>query len=301
MDITPHNHSNGNDIRLLAFDLDGTILERGEHIAPEFCRALARVAAAGVRCATATGRPLEFQLEVLARHGLGAQAGLPHALIADERALYLLEDGAYRAHTSWNETICAAWEELRPVALAWLARAQARALAWGYQVPYVCNPEEARVRGAAALRLPSRDAAERVRAWLAEELAARGLPLAVNRNYWLVQVYPTCAGKGHVLAELARLWSIPPCQVLAVGDSLNDFCMLDGRLGFRCATVANADPTILDVVAAQGGHVASLHCAQGVVEVLTALLPCDPCAMDHSLVNGRDAGDTENETAKRAA
>jgi HAD superfamily hydrolase (TIGR01484 family) len=268
------HHSNGclAAIRLVAFDLDGTVLERGESIDGAFCQALHRAAAAGIRSTTATGRPLDFQLELLRRHGLGEIAGVPHALIADERELFVLQDGAYRPHAAWNERIRAEWDKLVEPALALMVLVHARLLAGGHEVRYMFDEAWARARGNVSLGLTRRDVAIQAVAWLEELVAHAGLPLAVNRNGTLVQLYPASAGKGNVLRELAGLWGITPAEVLAIGDSLNDLCMLDGRHGFGCATVANADPMIIELVAARGGHVSSARCARGALEALEAIL-----------------------------
>lgn len=66
-------------VRLVALDLDGTILEGGQRLAPAVVAALRTLAGRGVPRVTATGRPLAFQLALLARHGLGADAGVPAA------------------------------------------------------------------------------------------------------------------------------------------------------------------------------------------------------------------------------
>jgi hydroxymethylpyrimidine pyrophosphatase-like HAD family hydrolase len=87
----------------------------------------------------------------------------------------------------------------------------------------------------------------------------------------LVQIHDAAVGKGPVLAELARLWVIAPSEVLAIGDSHNDLSMLDGRLGFRSATVGNADGVIKEAVRRAGGSVASGHAGAGVLELLQSL------------------------------
>ncbi len=267
-------HPNGHPaaIRLIAFDLDGTVLERGEYIDGEFCRALCRAAAAGIRSTTATGRPLDFQLDLLRRHGLGEIAGVPHALIADERELFLLQDGTYRPHTAWNDRIRVEWDGLVRLALALMEQVHARVLAAGHAVRYMVDEAWARARGNVSLGLTSREMAIQAVIWLEELVAHAGLPLAVNRNGTLVQLYPASAGKGNVLRELARLWGLAPEEVLAIGDSLNDLCMLDGRHGFCCATVANADPMIIELVASRGGYLSTERCARGTLEALEQLL-----------------------------
>ncbi len=55
----------------------------------------------------------------------------------------------------------------------------------------------------------------------------------------------------------------PKELMLAIGDSLNDLTMLDGKLGFRVGTVGNADELINAAVRAAGGMVATQRVAAG--------------------------------------
>ena len=73
-------------IAMIAMDLDGTILEAGEHIRPEVIAALTQLTAQGVRCVTATGRQADFQFDLFARYEMDPASGnIMQALIGDER------------------------------------------------------------------------------------------------------------------------------------------------------------------------------------------------------------------------
>ena len=86
-------------IKLIAFDLDGTILEKGGFI-PEDTRAiLTEIAQDGVKLATASGRPMEQQNHILKINGLGVLKGWPQALITNESQIYLLNKNGYE---SWE-------------------------------------------------------------------------------------------------------------------------------------------------------------------------------------------------------
>src|SRR5688500_9699653 len=109
-------------VRLVAVDMDGTILERGREVKAELREAFLALAERGVRLTTATGRPLRFQLDILPANRLGPSVGTPQALIVDERELFLLDEatGRYEGHAPWNDEIRARWEKLHPVAMEWL-------------------------------------------------------------------------------------------------------------------------------------------------------------------------------------
>ena len=142
-------------------------------------------------------------------------------------------------------------------------------------------------RGLPTLTFKEAEHATAMRRWVADELhrEAEGggqregderegvkthapLRLSVNRNNRLVQFQDAAAGKGNVLRALSELWGIAPREVLACGDSANDYSMLDGRLGFRCGAPGNADEGIKAAVRGAGGYVAEERVGMGVLEVL---------------------------------
>jgi hydroxymethylpyrimidine pyrophosphatase-like HAD family hydrolase len=273
------------DIRLVAMDLDGTILERGRSLAPALVAVLRTLARRGVRCATATGRPLPFQLELFERHDLGTAAGTPAALMVDEREIFLLAgtaaDGAaaatggpamggYQPLGAWNSAVRRRWQALHGRAMDWLEQARGEANRQGWQPWRHLSDDDAAARGLPTLEFDYPDQAAAISDWLAGGLAAQAPELACNRNVRLLQVHDAQVGKGLVLAELARHWGFAPRQVLAIGDSLNDASMLDGRLGFQVATVGNADERISSMVRQAGGYVAAESLGDGVIEILRA-------------------------------
>jgi HAD superfamily hydrolase (TIGR01484 family) len=271
-------------IQLVALDLDGTILERGQHIRSAVVQALQALSARGIRWTTATGRPLAFQLEQLQQHGLGPGAATPAALMVDERELFLCampnaERGAegngadvpsYQPHAAWNSGVRVRWHTLHPFAMAWLDRAHDEAAGRGWPASLHLSEVEAAARGLPTLQLEQPAQAAAICDWLAEQLAASAPALACNRNVRLVQLHDVHVGKGPVLAELARLWNIPAAQVLAIGDSHNDLSMLDDRFGFQVATVGNADEHIKALVTQRGGYVADGVAGEGVLQAFAA-------------------------------
>jgi len=276
-------------IRLVAVDMDGTILERGREVKAELRSAFLALAAKGVRLTTATGRPLRFQLDIMPANGLGPSVGAPQALIVDERELFLLDDagGRYEGHAPWNDEIRARWEKMHPQAMEWLRRTEVEAQRRGWECGV--HEEERRMyeRGLPTLSFKEAEHAATMRKWVSEELEQETegggqregneragirshapLRISVNRNNRLVQFQDAAAGKGNVLRALSELWGIAPAEVLACGDSANDYSMLDGRLGFQCGAPSNADDGIKAAVRAAGGYVAEERIGLGVLEIL---------------------------------
>jgi HAD superfamily hydrolase (TIGR01484 family) len=269
-------------VRMVALDLDGTILESGTTIDRSVLTALESLQADGVLCVTATGRPLDFQIELFERHEVGAASGRFAALIADEREIHLLDEQrhpvpAYRPYDEWNVVIRKRWDALLDEAMGWLDRVAAEAERRGWTTRPFDRSEIAR-RGLATISLEVSPRAEVLRAWLAEQLLDAGGELACNRNTRLVQVVDRQAGKGNVLATLADLCGVPADQVLAIGDSANDISMLDGTFGFQAATPGNADEEVKAVVRQRGGYVAQARVGAGVIEALAALTTLHPPA-----------------------
>jgi HAD superfamily hydrolase (TIGR01484 family) len=271
------HHRGVPSIRMVALDLDGTILEAGTTITGEVLTALATLRAGGVTVVTATGRPVDFQLDLLERHGIGPAAGLFEALIADEREIHLLDERppagrAYRPHDEWNDVIRKRWDTFLDEALGWLDRVADEAVRRGWATRRYDRSQIAR-RGLATIWIEQPHQAAALCAWLADQVADAGSELVCNRNVRLVQVIDRQAGKGNVLSALADLHGVTADQVLAIGDSSNDISMVDGRFGFRSATPGNADPEVKAAVRRAGGYVAQGTVGAGVVEALAALCP----------------------------
>jgi hydroxymethylpyrimidine pyrophosphatase-like HAD family hydrolase len=112
--------------------------------------------------------------------------------------------------------------------------------------------------------------AERARLLL-QELAGPGYPARISRNHHILMATPASHHKGAALEKLRSLAGFAPGEVLAVGDNLNDLAMMDHALGFRCATVGNAEADVSRLVTERGGHQATAAIAFGVVELLDAL------------------------------
>lgn len=258
-------------IAMIAMDLDGTILEAGDHIRPEVIAALT---AQGVRCVTATGRQANFQFELFARYEMDPVSGnIMRALIGDEREIFISRDGEYQSHNAWNDALRERWVGLFPMAWSLLNEAKAEAERRGWEIEHLQPEEIAFARGLPTLVCEDAMQGASLCLWIQEQIDARGLPLATNRNIRLVQIFDIQTGKGPALAELARMLGIPNNQVLAIGDSSNDYTMLDGRygFGFRTATLGNAENELKEIVRTTGGYVAEANAGLGTVEAINAL------------------------------
>lgn len=224
------------EIKLIGFDLDGTVVEEGPLI-PEDCQdILTGIAQKGVKLATASGRPLDQQYDLLKVSGLSPSTGWPHALIANESQIYLLRGEQYEPLESWNSRIRHEWMRSLPRARQIILEELARLKSAGVKVERHITDEQAESRNLIDLLFESVEDARAFSRTLSARLSKEGADLWSNRNYCLVQILHPLAGKGNTLAELMRYLGLNPGQVLVIGDSCNDLDMLDGRHGFRAAT-----------------------------------------------------------------
>jgi hypothetical protein len=254
------------DVRLVALDIDGTLLEPDKTIAPELRQGLRELRGRGVELTTASGRPVDFQIELLQRYNL---TELFSALITDERELYLAEGSSFVPYEEWNQKVRRRWAELFNRAMDWLDKAEFEAKSRGF-APTMFTQQEMRDRGLATLICESGEQASALREWVAPQLADEP-DLLCNQNVQLLQIVDALTGKGPLLSILARLRGYANSQVLAVGDSVNDVSMLDGSHGFRAATVANAGAEIRALVRSSNGHVATSGHGHGVNEIVGRL------------------------------
>jgi len=254
-------------VELIAFDLNGTILERGETIPPIVKSFLGKVVKHGVRMTTASGRTLEDQLQIFKKNGLGASAGFPHYIIANEQEIYILEGSEYKPYIQHNSKIRDSWLKVLPEAKRIINTELERLNNAGIKVKRDINDEEAVKRGILDLLFERVEDAKNEEKFLKNMLISIS-GLSCNRNYRLVQIIHSDAGKGATLKALATLLNIPSSCVLCIGDSSNDLSMLNGHYGFLTATASNADEDVKEAVRNCNGYIASKPFPRGIIEIL---------------------------------
>lgn len=254
-------------IRLLALDLDGTVLNNAKRITPATRKALEAAIAAGVIVLPASGRPLTG----LCQEFLDIP-GVEYALTSNGAAVYRLSDGA-AIHTDYLDTALAAelMERLGKLEIMATFFAAGRGYASDRQLAL----------------LPRLSVSEPVRDYLRASRTVLEDPVSFIREHGQVEKFtlnflhdsgggwvdlagvravlddhpglsivsggtdnleitaPT-ASKGAALLALADYLGIPHAQTMACGDSENDLAMLDAA-GFSVA-MANSEECILSHV-----------------------------------------------------
>lgn len=250
--------------RLVALDFDLTIYDHADpkdtlRLHPVF----EQLAARGVLVGAATGRNLAELRQPLDEIGFAWSAPFPAFVICSEGEIRKTDGSDWPGAESWNRDrrmkVDLANADLKPLFEEMVAWAAARGIGLARGI----------VTDASGINVAfdNPPAAEKVIAEFSVRIAARG-PWHVSRNHHLVLARPHGTHKGHALARFAEILGLRPSEILAIGDNLNDRCMLFEGLGFTPATVANAVDEIREGVRTAGGFVATEPFARGVEQAL---------------------------------
>jgi len=251
---------------MVGMDFDGTLIGHrngGVYVPSETYETLVALIDSEVEVGIVTGRGSWAMHKLLEQTGITWGRPFPTFICPRETFLYWVTDGERQPDEAWNEARSRELAELvgsiTPRQYEWHRAIEAAGLEiahwilWGdYGMEVgMHNPEDA----------------EQVRQMLTEWV--QDMPLArVHRNYALAHVVLETGGKGNTLLHAASQRGLAPGQVLAIGDSLNDLQMLDGKLGMHSGAVGNADPAVKQAVEATGGVVATQPSGAGVTEIL---------------------------------
>lgn len=249
-------------IRLIAFDIDGTLLDSRGRVPEANVRALAEAAARGVRLVAVTGRSVAFALPPLAALPDPLTLVAHNGAIARTRAgqtlvRRLLPRGAARAvieaTRAWRHHTLLHFD--RPGAgqvvydrLDWdhpqRRRFHEKNRALMVAVPALEqaldeDPIQVSFNGSVALM-------HEVLAHVESLDCARELAVALTeypaRDFSLVDVCAAGATKGQTLARVAEAAGVARAEVLAVGDNFNDREML--AWAGTGVVMGNADPAL---------------------------------------------------------
>jgi Cof subfamily protein (haloacid dehalogenase superfamily) len=255
-------------IRLIALDIDGTLLGSNGEIPAANRDAIARAIEAGVEVAIATGRRYEFARPIF--ESLPA----PLTLILSNGAIVKNRDGETQARRLLPSLAARAALKIVPEHRASAAlifdRPRERqvvfeAIDWNdrrHRLFYAANRdfvceqaplEDALTEDPVQLMLTGRCSAMRTAYGALRELAASGTLSAdevfsvalteyEHRDFSLVDVVQFGCSKGTALADWAALRGLSAGEVMAVGDNLNDLEMLE--FAGTPVVMANAVPEL---------------------------------------------------------
>jgi Cof subfamily protein (haloacid dehalogenase superfamily) len=222
-------------IKLIALDLDGTVLKFDRTLSERVTRATQAAAARGVRVTIATGRGAPTVRELASRLGVNAPVICQHGgtltdLITNEVLHRITLDPTLACealafthrHPSWHAVVfrrddILVEEQRFPTEAYSIANVQP------LQVDDLCVEIERDAPDKFMLMLDPAETATALHA-MSEFIGERATVVQSSKR--LVEVHSTQAHKGAALAQLAGLLGINQAEVMAIGDHDNDETML---------------------------------------------------------------------------
>jgi len=275
--------------RLVALDIDGTVLNSAQQVTERLKAALARLAGMSVRTVLCTGRRWQSALPVLremehAHPVVVCSGGSLVKDAADGRTLHCVPMGHEAARTALRlmrqgglvpmllydrplgtPDLRVAESDRRRAERLPYARGNADCWEWyaGEYPDAAERPLACYAVDRAGLTGPAR---ERLREALADDAIVDALRLPrYGSDQVALEVHDPAATKWHALEWLLAGWGLRPEQVVAIGDDVNDVPML------RAAGLSFAMGNAPDHVKAAADAVTASNDEHGVVEALAGV------------------------------
>ena len=260
-------------VKLVATDLDGTLVRSDGSVSDRTRAALIALEVAGIRLVLVTGRPPRWMHDIAEQTGhRGVAICSNGAYVYDLHTERVLESRLLDAAT--GRAVVARLRGVMPGLTFGVETLDGFGREPGYTPRWPVGPDT-RVAPIEALLVPgvgkllARDESLLGDAMLTRALPAVGDVATVthsNPRDCLLEVSAPGVSKASTLAALCAGIGVGPGEVLAFGDMPNDLPML--AWAGRSVAVTNAHPAVLDAV---DEHTAS-HDADGVASVLETLL-----------------------------
>lgn len=254
-----------NDIRLIATDLDGTIIARADdfHLYPAFREKVEDLRArCGVILAICTGRSLRsFHRFFTPMRMMGIT---PDFIIVKHAYIYSCGRFVYVPHVLWN---------LRTRYAIWFNRILAgRAISRWHrtireQIPRTRTLHKTRNR--LQVRFDSREAAA-MAASLLRDKALKLKRFQIFEYKQEIEVCPVPFMKGLAVSELRKHLKLSRDQVITIGNGHNDISMLDPGVAVMSGCPSNSEPEVIEKINEIGGHIASKPSLGGAMETIMA-------------------------------
>ena len=258
-------HSEKTNIRLVAVDMDGTLLHDDKSISEYTLNVLRKIVEKGVILVPASGRPLEGMRAAV----LNNVEGVKYAICSNGAMLMDVpeEKSICEAGISVEKAIEALkYIEQFPTAVyAHTDRGTFREIGWektglSEKYPYIKfsegNVEDLgtflKTSGVKVMKM----GAFALKDGLAEELLAKGSPIPgivfLRTGDGIIELNSTNASKGNALCTLCKKLGISMENVLAIGDNENDISMLQAA-GISAA-MGNAEDDVKQAAKFVAGH-----------------------------------------------
>jgi Cof subfamily protein (haloacid dehalogenase superfamily) len=240
-------------IRVVAVDLDGTLLRSDTTVSPRTVKALANAAEAGARIVAVTARPPRVVTEIAAEAGLTGTAICSNGAIVADLGSGVVEIVGPLPIDLARRTAAEIATFLPEAGFA--VETGLRALiAPGYRHRATRDPLAARVQVDSLAQLwATAESCVKLLAWspapVTDELLAAfagrlsDVEVTYSGGSGMVEVSAAGVTKVATLAALCAEWGVGPSDVIAFGDAQNDLSVL-GWAGISVA-MANAHPAVI--------------------------------------------------------
>ena len=273
--------------RLLAIDIDGTLVNSRNELTPVTRAALARAGKAGIRVVLATGRRYSHALPLVEPLGIDVPlVTASGALVKDPIGHRTLFQSRFEPDVLQRAVVVVDREGFDPVLCAdtfadgfdfYVARRDVRSPGLDYYLTLnsgrwriwpemLQKPPPGIFGGFAVGTLEQMTALEAVlQRELPDKLHTHVLHPPHYRGFF-IEIAPAGVTKWSAIQRLARDWGIADAEICAVGDDVNDIQMIrEAGLG---VAMGNAQPT----VKAAADRIAPTHDEDGLAEVVGWLL-----------------------------
>jgi 5-amino-6-(5-phospho-D-ribitylamino)uracil phosphatase len=271
--------------RLLAIDIDGTLMNSRDELTPATQAALVRASAAGVQVVLATGRrysralplvePLGIDVPLITASGALVKDPLDHRTIyrAEFEPALLRDACRFLDRAGFDPLICADTFHQR---FDYFHAVEVEKIRRGELAEYLeLNPGDGRLLPDMLDRPPPE-------AFLAFTFGAREQMLALESTLrgnfpgrlsthvlrspryrgFLVEIAPAEVSKWSAVRRLAQTWNIAESEICAVGDDVNDLAMI------RAAGLGVAMGNAVPEVKAVADRIAPSHDEEGLAQVV---------------------------------
>ena len=256
--------------RLVACDLDGTLLARDNVLSPRVAGAVSRVIDAGITVVAVSGRPWQWVLELAREHRM-----VPYSVVSNGAAIVEVESGVVEHNGLADGAVLGLMERIRaavPGVSFAVDLVDRLAYEEGFHDPTYRGPEAPSdlvplvEEGVVKLiaRREGLESADLV-AQLDDEVL-HGVGVAHGGWGEWVEIVASGVSKASGLAVVAERLGVPAAEVLALGDEWNDVPMFDW------AGTAVAMGNAPDHVQAAADRVAPTADDDGAAVVLEGLL-----------------------------
>jgi len=260
--------------RLVAVDVDGTLFDHSLVLDAQLLGWVDRLYRRGVVFTLATGRVFPSARRVAQDLGIAApiitnggavvmapgREAISHLTLAARQVQAVLEFSAG----------CPGWRYVLTMHTIASETDGEHAVSYArrLQVPVSVEPKLGRLEGSGVTQVVLRLPVDQAGSWESAGRARFGRQLTVTRSLpFMVEFFHLQATKGWALRRLADHLGVPPGQVLAVGDGINDLDMLE--MAGCGVLVANADPTLWE----RADWVSASPYGRGVLEALARFIP----------------------------